>query len=286
MEGVPLDLASRLLPARTWLSPSLLLHVHLHAQSQKRHRSRIRSSAVGTEFPRKSFEGLLEGLAEAIERLDWRARTTWSGYETNNAYSQQERSLKTEAVERWLSGIPPGIVLDLGSNTGKFSELAASLGHRVVALDGDFGAADIHYRNSVRATGRSVTILRVDLRNLSAGQGWAGRERSGLVQRLDADAVLALALIHHLCLTGHLDLERVATFMASLAPILILEWVPLEDPQAIRLVGDRKRQFERTYNERQFTLAFGKFFHMRASAEISDSGRRLFRMERKSACGG
>ena len=37
IDGVPLDLGSRLLPLRTRVSPSLALHVHLHARAQRRY---------------------------------------------------------------------------------------------------------------------------------------------------------------------------------------------------------------------------------------------------------
>ena len=37
IDGVPLDLASRLLPRRTWLKYSLLAHIHLHAKAQHRY---------------------------------------------------------------------------------------------------------------------------------------------------------------------------------------------------------------------------------------------------------
>lgn len=35
IDGVPLDLTSKLLPLRTWLNPSMLFHIHFHAKSQK-----------------------------------------------------------------------------------------------------------------------------------------------------------------------------------------------------------------------------------------------------------
>ena len=37
IDGIPLDLASKLLPGRTWLEPGLLSHIHLHAKAQKRY---------------------------------------------------------------------------------------------------------------------------------------------------------------------------------------------------------------------------------------------------------
>src|SRR3989344_3697752 len=39
LDGIPLDLASSLLPWSTWFSPLLLSHIHLHAKSQKRFES-------------------------------------------------------------------------------------------------------------------------------------------------------------------------------------------------------------------------------------------------------
>ena len=35
IDGVPLDLASKVLPSRAWFRPSLLIHVHLHAQAKR-----------------------------------------------------------------------------------------------------------------------------------------------------------------------------------------------------------------------------------------------------------
>ncbi len=45
IDGIPLDLASSLLPFRSRLRPSLLLRLHLHARSQKRYEGRPRSAS-------------------------------------------------------------------------------------------------------------------------------------------------------------------------------------------------------------------------------------------------
>lgn len=37
LDGIPLDLASRLLPWQTWFSPSTLIHLHLHARWDSRY---------------------------------------------------------------------------------------------------------------------------------------------------------------------------------------------------------------------------------------------------------
>ncbi len=45
IDGVPLDLASSLLPAKTKLNFSLLSHIHLHAKSQKKYESKTVNSS-------------------------------------------------------------------------------------------------------------------------------------------------------------------------------------------------------------------------------------------------
>ena len=37
LDGIPLELGSRLLPRRSWLRPGTLMHVHLHAAAQRRY---------------------------------------------------------------------------------------------------------------------------------------------------------------------------------------------------------------------------------------------------------
>jgi hypothetical protein len=70
IDGVPLDLASSLLPLSTRFSFSLLSHIHLHARSQKHYASR----SVDTsryKINRLSFLGLVDNLESAIKRLKW-----------------------------------------------------------------------------------------------------------------------------------------------------------------------------------------------------------------------
>lgn len=52
LDGIPLDLASALLPPRTWLRPGVALHLHLHARMIRKHsrtRQRISIRSVPPE---------------------------------------------------------------------------------------------------------------------------------------------------------------------------------------------------------------------------------------------
>jgi len=280
-EGVPLDLASALLPRRTWARPSHLLHLHLHARSQQRYASMDPSGSIRSRsFSRRSFEGLLAGLRATVENLHWEPEGYWPDYERDNSYSNEGRRVKAVTVERWLSRLRPGRVLDLGANTGLFSSIAAGLGHSVIALDGDAGATEVHYRRCRAEDSRSVLPLRVDLLNPSPDQGWACVERMNLYERIRPDVAMALALVHHLTLTGHIALGDQAAFLARVAPTVIVEWIPLSDPQAMRLVGDRTPQFVDRYSTESFERVFGHHFTIADSVAIPDSERRLLLLVR------
>jgi len=48
---------------------------------------------------------------------------------------------------------------------------------------------------------------------------------------------MALALIHHLCITNNVTLEQFAAFLASVGRWLLIEFVPKEDSQVQRLLS-------------------------------------------------
>ena len=55
LDGVPLDLASKLLPARSRVRPSLLFHLHLHARMLARHADRSEKPASSARLGKNHF---------------------------------------------------------------------------------------------------------------------------------------------------------------------------------------------------------------------------------------
>jgi len=165
--------------------------------------------------------------------------SAWTGYSSDNSYTDEDRAEKVRFVERVLGEVRPGTVLDLGCNTGEYSRLALRHAQHVVAVDGDAGSVDALYR----AERGSITLTPMvsDLHNPTPAQGWELRERSSLLQRLNGDFVLALALVHHLRISAGAPLEAVVAFLVDRAPAGIIEWVDREDPmvqQMLRLRPD------------------------------------------------
>ena len=77
----------------------------------------------------------------------------------------------------------------------------------------------------------------MDLTNPSPAIGWANEERASFGQRAQADMILALALVHHLAISNNVPLVSIAESFSKLSPKLIIEFVPKEDSQVQRLVG-------------------------------------------------
>jgi len=281
IDGVPLDLTSKLLPVRTRFQFSLATHIHLHAAAQQRYADKaVKKESLTRQMSRISFLGLIDSLEAAIHNLRWKAAgTEWAGYYLETNYSKIAQEHKYKVVEDFLQFIHPGKVWDLGANTGYFSRIASGMGALTVAFDIDPAAVDLSYREAVHKKEGLILPLVLDLTNPSPSLGWQNQERMSLLERGPVDAVLALALIHHLAISNNVSLEGLAGFLARMAPWLIIEFVPKNDSQVERLLASRQDIFPE-YNLEGFERAFGKAFSICKVVPVQDSERKLYLMER------
>ena len=102
--------------------------------------------------------------------------------------------------------------------------------------------------------------LTMDLTNPSPSIGWHNKERLSFSDRKKPDAVLALALIHHLAISNNVPFAKIAVFFATLSKKwLIIEFVPKNDSQVQRLLSSRKDIFT-NYTKKGFEREFNKVF--------------------------
>ncbi len=280
LDGVPLDLAAALLPRRTMARPGLAMHIRLHARSQRRHEDDEEAAAIGS-FSDRSFEGLISSLRAAVEGLhEPEGASAWREYyEQADHYSDDAARAKEEIVGRWLEGLRPGSVWDLGANTGRFSRLATAVGADTVAFDLDPFCVEELYREARAAGEERLSVAVMDLTDPSPGLGWANEERSTLPERGTADVALALALVHHLAIAGNVPLPMIADWFANLCRTLIIEFVPRDDVMVRRLLRDREDIFT-AYSLEDFEAALGQRFRVLEREAVGDSGRTLFCAER------
>ena len=80
IDGIPLDLASRLLPWRSRLKFGLMLHLHLHAKSQTHFSDKPEATQTKKKaMSKNSLLGLVDSLDGTIRKLVWRRAKTELG---------------------------------------------------------------------------------------------------------------------------------------------------------------------------------------------------------------
>jgi len=171
------------------------------------------------------------------------------------------------------------VVWDLGCNTGEFSVLAAKHSDLVVAIDNDAACIERLYKYCRKEQIVNILPLQMDLVNPSAALGWELQERLSLFERGGCDLALALALIHHLCISANIPIEYMARFLGRVSKRLIIEFIPKEDPQVNALLSSRKDIFA-NYNHETFESEFKQYFRIIRKDHLVDSHRTLYYMER------
>jgi hypothetical protein len=285
IDGIPLDLAVALLPWTSRLRTGLAAHLYLHARAQRRHGTPAPESPTTDERPRLSrgrLEALLDNLRSTVEGLRWQPRgTEWADYGETTSYSQPAAASKSRLVESMLRRTTGEWVWDLGANTGYYSRMAADLGRHVLALDSDPAAAEQHYRYLREVSNSAVLPLVVDLTNPSPALGWANRERRSLLERANADVLLALALVHHLAIGNNVPLGQLSSLLAGLGRQLIVEFVPKSDPRVAAMLANRRDVFA-DYSLDGLRTAFAADWELVDEQPIEDSERVLFLLTRRT----
>lgn len=281
LDGIPLDLASKLLPFRTWFDISLLTNIHLHAKSRKHYAGKgIKTEDIKGRISKFTMLAIIDGLETAVRGLAWKpAGTQWANYYKDMNYSGEAFSDKKSIVAEFIgrSGVKTGMAWDLGANDGAFSVLAAKRGLYTAAFDVDQAAVEKNFLNTkAEYSGRMLPLL-CDLINPSSGIGWMNEERKSLLKRGPADLVLALALIHHLALANNTPLNKIAEFFRACGKHLIVEFVGKEDLQARRLLAFRRRLFD-DYTEDNFKAEFLKYFEITSRRQVAGTGRSIYLM--------
>jgi hypothetical protein len=283
IDGVPLDVTSKLLPFQSRLRFGLLTHLHLHAHSQKRYADReVSQDQVRGKVSQKALVSLLDSLRNTVKGLSVRiGKTEWANYYEQTNYSSAAFTEKQSIVSAFIERVRPDQVWDLGANAGAFSRLVSERGIFTVAFDVDPDAVSQNYIQVRKQHEKKLLPLVMDLTNPSPGLGWGHVERQSLIGRGPVSMVLALALIHHLAISNNVPLRKAAHFFRQISETLVIEFVPKSDSQVQRLLRSREDIFEE-YSVDGFEEAFGYDYDILAKEPLEDSERILYLMKRKA----
>jgi hypothetical protein len=156
-----------------------------------------------------------------------------------------------------------------------FSRIAGASAGSVLALDLDHNAINAGYVESKARGERNFHALVYDVNNPSPALGFENAERPTLEQRSRPDAIMALAVIHHLSITNNIPFEQSADYFAGRSGELLVEFVGREDSQVKRLLAQKNIDYD-WYTEQNFQESFLKRFEMKSRRDIPGSDRSLY----------
>ncbi|RLA38668.1 MAG: SAM-dependent methyltransferase [Gammaproteobacteria bacterium] len=285
IDGLPLDLVSGMLPISTYFNYSILAHIHLHARSQVKHQdaAKTQNTTAGSKLSKSMLASLITSMTRAVERLSVKdVPTEWGEYYLDTNYSEEAMQHKETILENFANNYlgPDKIVHDLGANTGRFSRIVAKHAKTVIAHDIDEMAVERHYRDIKSRGATNILPLILDLANPTPAIGWNLKERSSFPDRAKGTTGVALALVHHLCISNNVPLQKLAQFLFELFETLIIEFVPKEDSQVQRLLATRRDIFDE-YDVAGFEQSFSRYFLIRERCAVNESSRIMYAMTRR-----
>ncbi len=288
--GLSHEALAGILGARRWLKPRLWRSVALPAALAAK-------AAAGGGAPRamkassdeqarfileRSLIGLEKQVARCVDRLAVRS-SHWHRYtSTRRHYGSADLEAKRSFVTEAIAGTRPRRTLDIGANTGEFSEIASRQGE-VVALDIDERSVAAIWREA-REHKRPILPLVGNFGRPTPALGWRNREQESLLSRAAGtfDLVLMLAVAHHLRVTEGVPIaEQFDAVAAITRRHLLVEYVPVTDPMFGALARGRESLYADCLRP-AFEATLLERFQIERKHELSN-GRVLYLARRRLA---
>lgn len=285
MEGLTLDKTVHTIGFHPFWKYGLLLDYLIPAliTKTKRLKSAVTKSTISTSrrFPNSAEIQLRTArrLRKIIDKIRLDSNDSlWFKYTTTCLYSDKDYVRKMDFVKSCFANRSLKTALDLGCNTGDFSNIAADNGCNVVALDLDTRCVD-HLYCRAKSDDRPILPLCLHIENPSPAIGWLNTERTSFLNRAEGrfDIVFALALVHHLLVTNRIPLPEIARLFRRLSTrYLIVEYVGPSDKMFRELTKYRTESYSHI-NQDFFEKNFSAHFKTIKKEDMIDPQRHMDR---------
>lgn len=278
IDGIPVDFVAKLLPLKSRLSLGVWLHVYLQHTASTSTRANKQTAA----FSKKKLLDVISHLTSIITSFpnNKTYKTTWSNYYEDTILSKEYLAEKEKIVRAFIQNSTARSVLDLGANDGYFSRVFASHPMQVIATDADNRCISRLYQEVKKNNMENILPLILDIANPSPAIGFHNQERAAFHDRVKTDLVAALALVHHLVIGKNISLRVLAHYFNSIAPELIIEFVPKEDVKVQQMLKTRPDTFA-DYTTTVFENMFLQYFEIISKKNVPGTHRVLYHMNRK-----
>jgi hypothetical protein len=283
IDGITLEKLSKLLPAKSYLSPTIFTNIHLLAKFEKKYASN--NTKKENKLSKKAQIKLLEGIYDFIKNLTITENTQWDNYYDIVNYDEKSIDLKKQLTKKWFSEIKAKSLIDIGGNDGTFSRELKDKAEILLVVDIDANAVEQNYKQVLKNKEKNILPLVIDIFSPPSGYGFNNSERFSFIERVKSlrlDGCLALAVIHHISLTGNITFSMSAEFFAKIANSLLIEFPTREDTW-VQFLLDSKREFKSNfdfYNEENFEIAYATYFEIISKVTIPNTHRILYSLKR------
>jgi|APSaa5957512535_1039671.scaffolds.fasta_scaffold46292_2 hypothetical protein len=281
IDGIPPVEASKYFTGLNRLKKGVLSHIIFPAKVENSITKRERDNApVQQRKVRKFSKSMVIGLVQSLDRLIRKLtikieHTDWSQYDKTHSYQEPDFEAKMAFVLKHSSSSQSGHIWDIGCNTGTFSKISSEFCNQLISIDGDHNAVEKLYLSEKKNKNNNILPLVMNLSNLSPNQGWAGSERQAFDRRNKPNLILCLALIHHIRISSNIPNRMFLKWLHSLNSNVILEFVNREDEMVIKLLTNKKEQYE-DYNLNEFIYEVGQFFEIKDRESLKGGKREIF----------
>ncbi len=285
LDGIPLQVLSRMLPLKTWTNIGTLIHIHLHARSQNKY-AHVHSDEIKQKTTQSmsynQLLGFITSLKSAVTSCKLHdVKTEWGDYYNFHNYSKRGFQHKKQLISEYVDQVQPHSVLDIGGNVGEFSKILTDKATLVINTDIDPLAVEANYQEIKKTNISNMVVMMNDITNPPSGIGLLNQERESFLDRVHGvDLVMALALIHHLAISNNIPFKNIARMFSTISENLIIEFVPKSDSHVKTLLQTRADIFD-SYNKESFEKNFGSFYEIIKTTNITESERFLYLMKRK-----
>ena len=142
-------------------------------------------------------------------------------------------------------------------------------------MDYDYNCVNRNYLNC----SDKILPLIMDFTNPSPSIGFSSMERDSFISRCRSKCVIALAVMHHICISNNVTFDMLASFLYNFGEYLIIEFVPKDDTKVIKLLSTRKDIFN-DYNIDYFENVFSNYYKIIEKNKIRNSKRVIYLMKR------
>ncbi len=280
MEGLETIKLNNLLSLKNKFSFNTFVHVVLQSNLLKKdienpHYTRDKKKNL-KKFKKNSYFFLLKQLKSWIQKLEFKKeKSIWGSYSTTNTYNEKSLDEKETIIANFSKKYKPNKILDLGCNNGSFSRIALKNGAKeAVGVDFDYNAITEGY-NSVKKDNINFLPLLVNLTDPSPNQGWNQKERKGFAERFKCNALIALALEHHLIIGKNIPIKDFIKWLVNLSEVGLLEFVPKDD-QTIQDMLSTKEDIYKDYTEENFEKNLIEYVEILKKHKLHNSNRVIY----------